>query len=377
MKRLFAALLFLSSCHRAEAQPPAAMAQPPSDEIWLTPKQIAEAKIEVAPLAEQDVDDKILTSGRIAFDDLRVSHIYSPVTGKVSKISASVGDRVKHGDTLALIESPDVGIASADLSKAQADFVAAEHDYLREKALWEKPDGHATTKKDLEQAEDSWSKAKAELSRAKQKAFLLGGGGGVSQTFALRSGIDGEVIGRTISPNVEVQGQYGGGNAVELFTVGELDHVWLMADVYEMDFARVKVGSRVSMKVIAYPKRSFEGKVEWVSGALDPATRTAKIRCSFDNADRALKPEMYATVQISVEERKALAIPRNAFFRLGDTTVVYVESGKTDDGRTRFRRVPVTVDDEGEGQHWLVLKRGPDKGTRIVVSGGILLTGSE
>lgn len=379
MKRLLlaAALALAAACHKAEAQPPPAGPQPPPDEIWLTEQQVKEAKIEVAPIAEQDVDDKIYTGGRIAFDDLRVSHIFSPVTGKVTKISAAVGDRVKKGDVLATIESPDVGIASADLSKAQADFVAAEHDYNREKALWEKPDGHATSKKDLETAEDNYRKAKAELDRARQKAFLLGGGGGVTQGFALRSGIDGEVISRNINPNAEVQGQYGGGSAVELFTVGELDHVWLMADVYEMDFARVKVGSHVTMKVIAYPKKTFEGKVEWVAGALDSATRTAKIRCSFENVDRILKPEMYATVQISVEERKAVAIPRTAFFRLGESAVVFVEMGKTEDGRVRYRRVPVTVDDEGEGQQWLVLKRGPDKGTRIVTSGGILLTGSE
>jgi multidrug efflux pump subunit AcrA (membrane-fusion protein) len=131
------------------------------------------------------------------------------------------------------------------------------------------------------------------------------------------------------------------------------------------------------MKVVAYPKRLFQGQVEWVSGMLDPQTRTARVRCSFDNPDRALRPEMYSTVQIAVEERRALAIPREAFFRLGDATVVFTEEGHTEDGRVRFKRVPVTVDDEGEGQHWLVLLRGPKKGTPIVVSGGVLLTGAQ
>ena len=365
-----------TSCHKPEAHAEAAAA--PRDEVWLTPQQVIEAKIEVAPIAEQDVDDTILTSGRITFDDLRVSHVFSPVTGKVTKIEASVGQRVKKGEALAVLESPDIGLASADLSKAQADLIAAEHDYKREKALWDKPEGHATSQKDLEQSEDQYRKARAELERARQKAFLLRAGtvDAVTQAFTLRSGIDGEVIARNINPNIEVQGQYGGGTAVELFTVGELDRVWLFADIYEIDFSRVKVGSKVVAKVIAYPKRTFEAKIEWVSGMLDPATRTAKMRCTFDNADRALKPEMYATVQISVEERKAIAIPRGAFFRLGDATVVFVESGKTEDGRIRYRRVPVTVDDEGEGQQWLVLKRGPDKGTRIVISGGSLLSGA-
>lgn len=377
MRSSLAIFALLAGCHAADASTRPPLPEPPPDEIWLTPKQVAEGKLQVSPLAEQDVDDKINASGRIAFDDLRVSHVYSPVTGKVVRIDAQVGQRVKKGDPLAILESPDVGMASADLSKAQADFTAAEHDYLREKALWEKPEGHATSKKDFEAAEDAYFKAKAELARARQKATLLGGGGGVSQAFTLRSGIEGEVIGRNVSPNVEVQGQYGGGQAVEMFTVGELDRVWLVADIYEMDFARVKVGAHLKAHVVAYPKRVFECKVEWVAGTLDPQTRTAKVRCGIDNADRALRPEMYASVEISVEERKALAVPRNAFFRLGDATVVFTEEGKTPDGRVRFKRVPVTVDDEGEGQQWLVLQRGPAKGTPIVVAGGILLTGSQ
>lgn len=375
MKRWLSLALLLVSCHAADASTPAPLPEPPADEVWLTPRQLAEGKIVVAPLAEQDVDDKINTSGRIAFDDLRVAHVYSPVTGKVARIDAQLGQRVRKGDPLAVIESPEVGLASADLEKAQADFAAAEHDWLREKALWEKPEGHATSKKDYETSEDAYFKSKAELTRARQKASLLGGGG--SQSFTLRSGIAGEVIARNISPNVEVAGQWGNGQAIEMFTIGELDRVWLVADVYEMDFARVKVGARMKVHVVAYPKRVFEGKVEWVSGVLDPQTRTAKIRCTLDNADRALRPEMYASVELSVDERRALSVPRNAFFRLGDATVVFAQVGKSEDGRTRFRRVPVTVDDEGEGQQWLVLQRGPTKGTPIVVSGGILLTGSQ
>lgn len=375
MRTLLLALA-LSACQRAEANQHAEAPKAPKEEIWLTPQQVVEAKIEVAPIAEQDVESTIVTSGRIAFDDLHVSHVFSPVNGRVIDIAAGIGERVKRGDRLATIESPEVGIASADLSKAQADFVAAEHDYLREKALWESAEGHATSKKDLERATDEFSKAKAELARARQKASLLGEVHGVSQAFVLRSGIEGEILARNINPGVEVQGQYGGGTAQELFTVGELGHVWLIADVFEMDFGRVTVGADVSMKVVAFAERTFQGKVDWISGALDPKTRTAKIRCSFENPDRVLRPEMYATVELSVAHRRAVAIPRGALFRLGETTVVYVEAGKTEDGRTRFRRTPVTVTEARDGERWVALKHGPPKGTPIVVSGGILLTSS-
>jgi multidrug efflux pump subunit AcrA (membrane-fusion protein) len=136
----------------------------------------------------------------------------------------------------------------------------------------------------------------------------------------------------------------------------------------------VKVGAKVSVSVVAYPGKSFEGRVDWVSGALDPTSRTAKVRCTFENPDRLLKPEMYATVTISVEETKALALPKGAVLRLGDQTVVFVQTGTTPDGRLKFEREPVQVD-EGEGSNWLPVQHGLDKGAQVVTQGAILLAG--
>jgi len=344
----------------------------PPGEVWLTTEQVKEAKVEVKPLEEQDVDDTILTSGKVTFDDLKVSHVYSPVTGRVTNIAAQLGQHVKKGDPLATIDSPDIGAVSADLGKAQAEMIAAEHDYKRQKELFE---SHATSQKDLEVSEDNWRKARAELERAKQKAYLLqGGGGNVTQGYTLKAALEGDVIARNISPGVEVQGQYGGGTAVELFTIGELDKVWILADIFEMDLARVKVGAKVVVKIVTYPGKTFEGKVDYVAGMLDPVTRTARVRCIFENPDKLLKPEMYATVQISVDERKALAIPRSALLRLGDSTVVFVELGESSDKRIRYERRPVTID-ETEGSPWLPVTHGLDRGNKIVVSGAVLLSG--
>jgi cobalt-zinc-cadmium efflux system membrane fusion protein len=108
------------------------------------------------------------------------------------------------------------------------------------------------------------------------------------------------VIARSVNPGAEIQGQYGGGTALELFTVGELDSVWLLADVFEMDLGRVQKGAPVSIKVVAYPDRTFSGQVDYITGTLDPATRTARVRCAVPNPARELKPEMYATVSKSL-----------------------------------------------------------------------------
>jgi cobalt-zinc-cadmium efflux system membrane fusion protein len=368
-----AALLAASAgCHHESQASEPQGPQPPPGEAWLTPQQVTEAHVVVEPVAEQDVDDTILSSGRVTFDDQKVAHIYSPVTGRVARIDANLGQRVTRGQELAAITSPDIGTASSDLGKAQADMIAAQHDFERKKALYE---AHAASQADYETAEDNYRKTKAEYERAVQKIKLYHApGDSVSGGYGLVSPIEGEVIARNLSPGIEVQGQYGGGTAVELFTVGELDRVWVLADIYEMDLARVKVGQKVIVKVVAYPGKVFEGRVDWVSGTLDPTSRTAKVRCTFDNPDRLLKPEMYATVQISVDQKKALAVPKGAVVRLGDQTVVFVQTGTTPDGKLKFDRIPVSVD-EGEGSQWLPVMHGLDPGTKIVTQGAILIAG--
>jgi cobalt-zinc-cadmium efflux system membrane fusion protein len=323
----------------------------------------------------EDVDDTILTSGRITFDDTRVTHVFSPVSGRVKQMLVDLGQQVKPGDGLAVIESPDIGIASSDVGKAKADLIAAEHDMRRQRELLTQ---HAVSQRDYEQAEDNYRKAVAEMERARQKTRLFQTPGAaadaVTQTYTVRSEIAGEVILRNINPGVEVQGQYAGGQPLELFTIGDLNRVWMLADVYEMDLPRVKIGSPVTVRAVAFPKRTFTGKVDWVSGALDPNTRTARVRCSLDNSDHALRPEMYVTAYVTVEQQKALALPHGALLRLGEQTLVFVNRGAAPDGRIRFARIPVQVD-VGEADKWVVVQHGLEPGTNIVVSGAILLSG--
>jgi cobalt-zinc-cadmium efflux system membrane fusion protein len=190
----------------------------------------------------------------------------------------------------------------------------------------------------------------------------------------LRAPIGGEVIARNVNPGAEVAGQYSGGNVVELFTVGELDSVWVMADIFEMDLGRVREGAECLVKVIAYPGRMFSGVADWISTALDPTARTAKVRCQVANADRALKPEMYATAALAVDRQKALALPRSAVLHLGDQTMVFVDRGRADDGRLRFERRPVSVNEE-QGGDLLPVVRGLAEGERVVTGGAVLLSG--
>ncbi len=353
----------------AAASAPSGAADHPG-EVWLSPDDVKIAQIRIEPVGEHVVDDTIVNGGTVTLEDQSSAHVFSPVTGRVVKIIANLGDEVKKGDALAIIESPDVGTVVSDAHKAEAVLIAAEHDLRRKQDLFSQ---NASSAADVESAEDAYRNAKAELDRARQKQGLLrvGNVDSVTQTYALLSPIDGQVLVRNINPGVEVQGQYTGGTTQELFTIGEIDAMWVFADVYEAEIGRVHVGAPVRVTVVAYPDKVFEGRVDWISGSLDPNTRTARVRASFDNPDRLLRPSMYATVSIGVDERKALAIPRDALLRLGEYAVVFVQIGEAD-GHVRFERVPVEIV-EGPGS-WLEVAHGLDAGQMLVVSGASLLS---
>ncbi len=318
----------------------------PPGEAWLSPQQMSSGQVVTQPLEERDLGASITTSGKVSFDDQKVAHIFPPVTGRVVEVLASLGQKVEKGTPLAVIDSPDLGQAKSDVDKAQADLTAADHELARQKDLFE---AQAGARRDLEQAQDNQEKAKAELERARQRLKLLHGEEGSGERYVLRSPIAGEVFARNLNPGIEVQGQYGGGTAVELFTVGAIDTVWIWADLFEMDLAAFQKGAALSATVPAYPKREFTGRVDWISPALDPVTRTARVRCVLANPRGELKPEMYATVHISTGERRALAIPRSAVLRIGEQTLVFVQEGRTESGLFRFQRRAVHVDENAAG----------------------------
>ncbi len=159
----------------------------------------------------------------------------------------------------------------------------------------------------------------------------------------------------------------------ELFTVGRSDAVWIWGDVYERDLGRVRRGLPVAISWAGEPGRSIAGTVDLVTGALDPQTRTARIRCAVPNPERRLKPEMFVTVSVELERRDVLALPRTAVVKAGDRQTVFVQDGPAPDGRTRFLQRAVELGDADDG--WVEIASGLKPGERVVVSGSILLTG--
>lgn len=346
----------------SRAAPEAQGESVPAGQVCLPLALMRESGVEVAVAGQQVVEDTLLVTGIVALDERRSGHVMSPVTGRVTKIVAELGQHVRKGDPLAVIESPDIGSEISDAHKAQADFIAAEHDLRRKRELLAHS---AATAAEVEASEDDERNARAELERTRhmQRLFGVGAVDSVSQTYTLRSPVDGEVLFRNVYPGVEIQGQYSGGaantclpgltaNAVcgELFTVGGLDALWALGDLYESDLPRVHVGAAVRMTAVAYPGRVFEGTVDWISPVLDPSTRTVKVRCTLDKRASVLRPFMYLRMAVAAEERRALAIPASAVVRMGESRVVFVELDETV-GTARFERVPVDVDETLAGEY--------------------------
>jgi RND family efflux transporter MFP subunit len=150
-----------------------------------------------------------------------------------------------------------------------------------------------------------------------------------------------------------------------------LSQVWVFGDVFERDLHAVSIGQTASITAAAYPGERFEGRVNYISDAIDPATRTAKVRVTVANGGGRLKPEMFATVSLDVASHERVTmVPSGAVFTEGGRTYVYVEAGS---GRFSRRAVDVAA---GEGPLRLV-RSGLRAGERVVVDGAVLLRQEE
>lgn len=348
-------------------------AAPHDGDVWLTQNNIAAANLKTIVVRDNEIAESVTTQGRITFDDLFVAHVFSPVTGRVVKVVAQLGARVKKGETLAMLDSADVSAATDEVDRAHTKLVAAEQALIQQKTAY---DAQLASAADLETAEEDVARAHAELERAKQKAGLLkprdlrpG-----TPSYALRSPLDGEIIARGITPGMEVRGQYaGGGTAVELFTIGELDTVWAVGDILAADLARVQTGQRVGLTAAACPGEAFRGALAWVSSARDPNTGTAKVRCIIKNPDHTLKPQMFATITIRVAGSRGPVVPRSSLFEVGGKPFIFVQTNDVVAGKRRFARRPVVVgaavpDDRVE------ILQGVQAGEIVVTTGAAALT---
>ena len=329
-----------------------------------------------------------LENRRLTFDDLRVSPCASlQVNGRVSPgARPSSGRSVEPGaPLLAAIKSPDIGQWLSDVREgAEPTLVAAEHELQRQtEALQRSRRVRAGALKDLETAENTWHKAKAEARAGAVKIAAAQGGRASTRSareFLLRSPIAGEVIARNASPGLEVQGQYTmGGNVVELYTIGATDQLWVIGDVYEMDRPRIKEGDEVTRLAWA-PTRQGPVQRDGRLGVGRPraALHTASARALRHPEPRA--PAQARDVRVAqaswCRASRVLAVPRGAAARRDNGTVVFVATGQkrrpTAPSSSSAARSPAN---ETVGGDVLPVLSGLHPGDVVAVDHAVLLLG--
>ena len=301
-------------------------------------------------------------NGRITYDENRTARISSPITGRVIKIGAQPGDAVTAGQPLVWLDAPDYSSAVADVSKSQADIRQKQAVYARAKSLH---DGEVLARKDLEAAQADLSLSEAEQRRAQQRlANLTQGRGDGSDKYVVRAPLSGIVTERKVNPGAEVRPEA----ADALFVITDPLHLWVIIDVPEKYIGKVVVGQKIILDVDAYPNGDFTGTVASIGEVLDPATRRIPVRCTIDNPQRRLKPEMFARVTpVENQNQKRVRIPNAAIITEGLYSTVFVEK---EAGLFEKRRVTLGL----QGREDSYIKDGLNEGERVVVSGALLLS---
>lgn len=289
------------------------------------------------------------------------ARVLSPVVGRIVTLLAKPGDRVRAGQPLATLRSGDAAQSTSEVAKARALATTSRAALARATDLY---DHKVIAARELEQARNDEAQARAEESRARARAAQLGlSAGTVSDAFVLRAPIAGVVIDRAANPGAEVRPD----NGQSLFTISALGDVWLSVAVPQRDISLVHRGAHLRFRSEANPGRQFDGRIAFVSDALDPVSRTATARAVLDNPGEQLRVHTAGDAELLVAEREPSAtIPSRALVTHGTTTVVFVQLAP---GRF-VRRTVALRDDDGTTA---TIASGLAAGERVVTTGSILI----
>jgi cobalt-zinc-cadmium efflux system membrane fusion protein len=269
------------------------------------------------------VTDELNLSGEISFDDNKVVRVFPFSSGQVVQVNVSLGDKVVKGQTLAVIKSADVAGNYSDLSSAGNDVAIAKRNLANAQSLFES--GIASEREFIE-AKENYNKAMAAANKVKEQITINGGGNTTPNgTYIIKAPMSGYVVEKKLTQGSFIRND----NSDNLFTIGDIKDVWVWANVYESDIARVKEGYTAKVSTLAYPNTVFTGVVDKVNQILDPETKVMKIRIRLPNAGMQLKPEMFANITIQNQEGvTSTAIPATAVISDEVKNYVIVYHGK-------------------------------------------------
>ena len=278
----------------------------------------------------------VRATGILQFDERHLATVTTKVPGWIEHLNvAATGDSVKRGQILAEIYSPEL--------------VASEEEYLIAARIGGAIGAAAVQRL---RALDIPEEEIARLRRAGRSA----------RRIAIMAQADGIVIDKPVQEGMRVDA----GEA--LYKTADLSDVWLIAQVQEQDLGTIEPGERARATFVAFPGRTFEGKVDFIYPSLSAETRTGRVRIVLPNPDGALRAAMYANVQIdgSAGGEPVLSVPNSAVLDSGTRQVVLVARGE---GRFEPRPVQLGV----HGDDWVQVLNGVKPGDRVVVGANFLI----
>jgi cobalt-zinc-cadmium efflux system membrane fusion protein len=312
--------------------------------IRLTDEQVKTSGIELAAVRGGTLVRLIVVPGTIVPDADRIARVSVKLSASVAELHKKLGDSVEKGEVIAVLESREVADAKSEYLAARLNNDLQRNLYERDKNLW---DRHIIAEQLVLKSQGAAAQAKTNLDIARQKLFALGVTEselarlpGEPETALRRQEVRAPISGRVVDRKVDLGAAVGRDNLeTELFTVADLDRVWVELAVSPIDLPRVAEGQTVSVAVHGFSKRGV-GKIVFIGPILDKETHSARVVAEIVNSDGNWRPGSLVQAAVAIEERSvALAVPANAIQTIGKARVVFV---RTQDG---FEKRPVTLGD--------------------------------
>ena len=361
---LLTSLLLISGCKKSQ---PSGASQTAQDPNLVMANEALLAQIKISVVSQGDVSDILRVAGQIDFDEQALTRIGASVTGRVTQINAQLGNEVKKGDTLALINSSELSNSQLAYLKARSEKEFHRRTVQRAKTLFE---ADVISAAELQRRESEYEVASAQTRAAQDQLRVLGVNlkameelattGAIDSVASVMATIKGVVVERKVTTGQVVQ------PADVLFTVADLSRVWAVAQVPEQQVAQVKVGQSVRIEVPALENEKLIGKLIYVGQTVNPESRTVLVRTELDNTSGRLKPSMLASMLIESTPTKRVFVPITAIVREQDADYVFIEEKPGS-----FRLKPVRLSSEHNGQR--VVLDGLSQGMRIVSDGAFHL----
>lgn len=259
--------------------------------------EFATAKTEV-------VKNEIRLFGKVAADNKKTAQVFPAMSGVVKSINFELGDYVKQGDILATVQSSEVASFQKEKRDALNEVLLSEKNLQVARDLYS---GKLNSDKDVLSAEKDLEKAKAEQARINEiySIYKLNSG----SIYNITAPISGFIVTRKINQNEQLRSDV----SEPIFSISEINEVWVLANVNESDVSKIEVGYDAEIKTLAFPDKIYRGKIDKIFNAIDPETKSMKVRIKIPNADFKLLPEMNCTVSVKYSEgQNMVAVPSSS-----------------------------------------------------------------